>query len=133
MFFISKKHYPSYVFYPGNARLHNHPHCGVLCRPHRTVRTAPVLKAEKLPHNHNYPTIHFNLFCRIFGQKIFSKRFQEFFFQNIEKKHNNELHTGLKIRRLKFFFSLHELRWIFTICFAPKNKHRVPQLWRCVY
>ena len=56
-------------------RLHDHPHCGVRCGPHRTVRTAPALKAKKLPHNHNFPTIHFNLFCQIFGQKNFQKTF----------------------------------------------------------
>ena len=57
-------------------RLHDHPHCGVRCGPHRTVRTAPALKAKKLPHNHNFPTIHFNLFC-LFGKKTLKKIFPQ--------------------------------------------------------
>ena len=72
-------------------RLQDHPHCGVVCGPHRTVRTAPALKAQKSPHNHNFPTIHFNLFCRFLEEKNFSKRFLEIFRQNIEKNFTNEL------------------------------------------
>ena len=67
----------SFCFFCQFCRLHAHPHCGVRCGPHRTVRTAPALKAKKLPHNHNFPTIHFNLFCQIFGQKNFQKTFSK--------------------------------------------------------
>ena len=38
-------------------RLQDHSHCGVVCGPQ--------------PPNHNFPTIHFNLFYQIFGQKNF--------------------------------------------------------------
>ena len=72
-------------------RLQDHPHCGVVCGPHRTVRTAPALKAQKSPHNHNFPTIHFNLFCQFLEEKNFSKRFLKFFCQNIEKNLTNDL------------------------------------------
>ena len=72
-------------------RLQDHPHCGVVCGPHRTVRTAPTLKAQKSPHNHNFPTIHFNLFCQFLEEKNFSKRFLKFFCQNIEKNLTNDL------------------------------------------
>ena len=71
-------------------RLQDHPHFGVVCGPHSTVRTAPALKAQKLPHNHNFPTIHFKLFIQFLDKKIFKKDFKNFF-QNIEKKHTNEL------------------------------------------
>ena len=50
-------------------RLQDHPHCGVVCGPHQTLRTAPALKAQKLPHNHNFPTIHFNLFIKFLDKK----------------------------------------------------------------
>ena len=33
------------------------------------VRTAPALKAQKLPHNHNFPTLHFNLFIKFLDKK----------------------------------------------------------------
>ena len=36
-------------------------------------------------HNHNFPTINFNLFYKIFGQKNFFKKISRIFFQNIEK------------------------------------------------
>ena len=40
--------YVTYYYYLGQtmySRLQDHPHCGVVCGPHRTVRTAPTLKA----------------------------------------------------------------------------------------
>ena len=41
-----------------NNRLQDHPHCGVVCRPHRTVRTAPPLMGQKCAHSHNFRTVH---------------------------------------------------------------------------
>ena len=79
MFFISKKHYPSYVFYPENARLQDHPHCGVLCRPHRTVRTAPVLKAENYPTTTITPQFILTFFVEFLDKKSFQKDFKNFF------------------------------------------------------
>ena len=79
------------IYYFTYYRLQDHPHCGVVCGPHRTVRTAPTLKAQKSPHNHNFPTIHFNLFCQFLEEKNFSKRFLKFFCQNIEKNLTNDL------------------------------------------
>ena len=57
-----------------------------LCGPHRMVRTAPALKAQTLPHNHNFPTIYFNLFYQIFGEKKFQKDFKNFFFKILKKQ-----------------------------------------------
>ena len=79
------------TLYCTKTRLQYHPHCGVVCGPHYTVRTAPTLKAQKFPHNHNFPTINSNLFYQIFWQKKFLKQISRIFFQSIEKKHKNEL------------------------------------------
>ena len=57
------------VFKRPFCRLQDHPHCCVVCAPYHTMQTAPALKAQKLPHNHNFPTIHFNLFIKFLDKK----------------------------------------------------------------
>ena len=39
-----------------HVRLQDHPHSGVRCGPHRTVRTAPALIGQKSPHHHDFRT-----------------------------------------------------------------------------
>ena len=54
-------------------RLHDHPHCGVRCGPHRTVRTAPALIGQKSPHHHNFRTFFEHYFSTQQYNTIFSK------------------------------------------------------------
>merc|ERR1711894_345057 len=68
-------------------RLQDHPHCGVVCGPHRTVRTAPALMGQKCPHSHNFRTVHLSPnFEKMLRQKILKKKnffssfFSDFFF-----------------------------------------------------
>ena len=66
-------------FQPLLNRLQDHPHCGVLCGPHRTMWTAPALRSKKCSHNHNFPhtsfdPLFFKKISRIFLPKILKNR-----------------------------------------------------------
>ena len=47
-------------------RLQDHPHSGVRCGPHRTVRTAPALIGQKSPHHHDFRTFFEHYFRQVY-------------------------------------------------------------------
>ena len=72
-------------------RLQDHPHSGVRCGPHRTVRTAPALIGQKSPHHHDFRTFFEHYFRQVYlvVQYIFlqskkKKHFWALFFQAIQ-------------------------------------------------
>ena len=59
------------------SRLQDHPHCGVVCGPHHTVRPAPALKVQKCPHPRSFRIVHLNPNL----EKKIEKKIGNFFFQ----------------------------------------------------